>query len=110
MCRAAVQKTGRCKWTYSFEAECLLHAVPSPKYTDPGVEQNVHQFAELCSGVVGDGLPALPTGHPSQCGPDALLVILGIMGDTVNARPMFAELFNAATDKLEFIERVKPHV
>ena len=101
LCRAAVQKTGRCQWTYSFEAECLLFAVPRLLHT--------MQF-ELCKGAVNDHVPGIQLGQPSVHAPEDVLVKLDEMGDEIKTRPAFADLFLKATDKLAFVKCVKPYL
>ncbi|KAL3135661.1 hypothetical protein ABBQ38_006138 [Trebouxia sp. C0009 RCD-2024] len=103
ICRAAVQKTGRCQWTYSFEAECLLFAVPRLPHT---AQSNL----ELCKGVVSDHVPDLPLGQLSEHAPEEVLVKLNKMTDDIKTRPAFADLFLKAEDKLAFIQRVKPYL
>ena len=107
LCRAAVQKTRRCKWTYSFEAECLLFAVPRLPHT--------MQF-QLCKGAVIDHVPGIQLGQPFVHAPEdvvhrtLMIVKVDEMGDEIKTRPAFADLFLKATDKLAFVKRVKPYL
>ena len=103
ICRAAVQKTRRCQWTYSFEAECLLFALPQPPYVyaDRG---------ELCQGLIGDHIPSILPGQVSEHTPEEALVILEQMGGDIKTGPAFADLLLKSDDKLAFMKRVKPYM
>lgn len=101
-----MQKTNEHDWAYSFEAECLLYPLPTAETRCPLTP--IHQ--NLCQGLVGDGLPALLPGKPSVNTPEAVLAGLDRLGDHIEARPTFAELFSKADDKLELLKRVKPYM
>lgn len=101
ICRAAVQKTGRCQWTYSFEAECLLFALPQPAHRDG---------EQLCEGIVGNFVPDVRPGQHSEHTPEDALVILEKIGCGMKTRPAFADLFSKVNDKLAFMKRVKPYM
>ena len=101
ICRAAAQKTRRLQWTYSFEAECSLFALPHPFHTAD---------RKLCEGLVGDHMPALPPGRPSEHAPSDALEVLNKMGDSIKTRPAFADMFVKADDKLAFVQRVRPNI
>ncbi len=106
MCTAAVQKTGHCDWTYSFEAECLLYAMPSPANTCSGTP--VHQH--LCPGIACEEFSASAPTRPFESSPEGILMMLEQMGDSIAARPLLAELFNKAGDRLDLVKNLKPHV
>jgi len=101
MCRAAAQKTRRLQWTYSFEAECLLFALPQPFHTADD---------KLCKGLVGDHVPVLQPGRPSEHAPADALEVLNKMGDSIKTRPAFSDMFAKAGDKLAFVQRVRPYM
>ena len=101
VCRPAVQKKGRCQWNYSFEAECLLFALPQLPHT---------AGRQLCRGVVGDYLPDVQHGQSSKHALAEALVILHDMGDNVNSCPAFADMFTKINEKLAFVKRVKPYM
>lgn len=101
ICRAAVQKTGQLKWTYSFEAECLLFALPQPFHT---------AGRKLCKGLAGDHLLALRPGRPSEHEPADALEVLNKLGDSIKTRPAFSDMFVKADDKLAFVQRVQPYM
>ncbi|KAL0025537.1 hypothetical protein WJX77_010821 [Trebouxia sp. C0004] len=101
ICRAAAQKTRQLKWTYSFEAECLLFALPQPFHTAD---------RKLCKGIAGDHLSALPHGRPSEHAPADALEVLKKMGDSIKTRPAFADMFLKADDKLAFVKQVRPYI
>lgn len=102
LCKAAAQKTGRSqRWQYSFEAECLLYAQP---------ECSSHVDEGLCAGVDVSSVHALEHGEVSHHEPQPVLDMLQQLADCIQARPAFAEMFNAASNKLEFVERVQPYL
>ncbi|DBA80004.1 TPA: hypothetical protein ACH3X2_007502 [Trebouxia sp. C0005] len=101
ICRAAAQKTGRLKWTYSFEAGYSLFAMPQPVHTAD---------RKLCKGVAGNNLPVLQPGRPGDHASAYALEIFNKMGDSIKTRPAFADMFFKADDKLAFVQRVRPYV
>ena len=66
---------------------------------------------ELCQGIFGShGVPALEPDQPSKHSPQELLDGLDKLGDSIQSRPVFAELLAAANDKLHLLGRVKPYL
>ena len=104
LCKAAVQKTGKLKWRYSCEAECLLYALPTP--SDPAKNPE----KDLCSGIDTNHVATLQPRAGSQHEPQAVLKMLEQLGDCLDPRPVFVAMFKESKNKLQFVRQVRPYL